>query len=75
MSKIILVAGGSGSGKTQFTKELIKYTDQQDKFAIISVDNYYNDASHLPLEERRMINWDDPKTINWKQTPYCCWKW
>jgi len=31
--------------------------------AILPMDNYYKDMSHLPIEERRLVNYDHPDVI------------
>ena len=48
---IIGISGGTGSGKTRFTKELIKRCDS-DNIVHISQDSYYKDLSHISYEER-----------------------
>lgn len=62
--KIIGVTGGSGSGKTYFSKKLIE--SKRDQASIISLDCYYNDNSHLPLNERLKINFDHPSAIDYQ---------
>ena len=32
--------------------------------AFLDMDGYYRDFSHLPMEERRKINWDHPETFD-----------
>ena len=32
---------------------------------VIPQDSYYNDSSHLPMEERQKINFDHPDAIDW----------
>ncbi len=56
---IIGIAGGTGSGKSTITKELIKLIDQED-VTIIEQDSYYKDQSDLPFEERVKTNYDHP---------------
>ena len=34
--------------------------------AFVDMDAYYNDYSHLPMEERRRINWDHPNSFDWE---------
>lgn len=64
MPRIILVGGGSASGKTFLTNEVTKYIGE-DKILRISMDDYYKDQSHLPIEERAKVNFDHPKSIDW----------
>lgn len=56
---IIGIAGGTGSGKSTITKELIKLIDKED-VTIIEQDSYYKDQSNLPFEERVQTNYDHP---------------
>lgn len=56
---IIGIAGGTGSGKSTVTKELIKLIDEKD-VTIIEQDSYYKDQSNLPFEERVKTNYDHP---------------
>lgn len=56
---IIGIAGGTGSGKSTITKELIKLIDKED-VTIIEQDSYYKDQSDLPFEERVKTNYDHP---------------
>jgi uridine kinase len=34
--------------------------------AVVPLDSYYNDTSHLTEEERRQINFDHPDAFDWK---------
>ena len=65
MSKIVLIGGGSASGKTYVLNKVLEQIPE-DKIAHISLDDYYKDFSHLPFEERCKINWDHPKSFDWK---------
>ena len=65
MSKVILIGGGSASGKTYVLKKVIEKIPS-DKIARISLDDYYKDFSSLPFEERAKINFDHPKSFDWK---------
>ena len=65
MSKIILIGGGSASGKTYVLNKVLEQIPE-DKIAHISLDDYYKDFSNLPFEERCKINWDHPKSFDWK---------
>lgn len=59
---IIGIAGGSGSGKTTVVRKITERLGDN-KITIIPQDAYYYDSSHLPLEERRKINFDHPDAI------------
>ncbi len=66
-SKIMLIigiAGGSGSGKTTVVKEIIKRIPE-DSVSIISQDAYYYDNGSLSDDEKKMINFDHPDSIEW----------
>jgi len=60
---VIGIAGGTGSGKTTVVNNIVKRLPQ-DKISLISQDSYYNDNSHLSLEERHAINYDHPDSID-----------
>lgn len=60
---IIGIAGGTGSGKTTVVNQIINEL-QHDEVDVISQDSYYQDTSHLTLDERRKINFDHPKSID-----------
>ena len=61
---VIGIAGGSGSGKTTVVKAITRQL--QGKVVVTPQDSYYKDSSHLPVEERRNINFDHPDAIDWK---------
>ena len=65
MSKVILIGGGSASGKTYVLGKVLESLPE-DKVAHISLDDYYKDFSVLPMEERAKINFDHPKAFDWK---------
>ena len=56
------IAGGTGSGKTYIAKELQKANPT--KILIFSHDNYYKDRSDVPLERRKDLNYDEPKSLD-----------
>ena len=65
MNKIILVAGGSASGKTYVTNKVISNINSEN-IVRVTIDDFYKDNSHLSLEERKKINFDHPKSIDFK---------
>ncbi|MEE4198885.1 MAG: uridine kinase [Bacteroidales bacterium] len=65
MSFIIGIAGGTGSGKTTVVKKIIARLPK-DEVAIIAQDSYYRDNGHLPMEERQEINFDHPRSLEFK---------
>lgn len=62
---IIGIAGGTGCGKTTVVNQIIDELPEGE-VGVISQDSYYNDLSHLPLEERRKTNFDHPKSIDFE---------
>lgn len=60
---VIGIAGGTGSGKTTVVESVLKNLNV-DGINILSQDNYYHDNSHLTLEERKKLNYDHPKSID-----------
>jgi len=62
---VIGIAGGSGSGKTTVVKRIIESLPN-DSVAILSQDSYYKDNSHIPMAERKKINFDHPEAIEFE---------
>lgn len=65
MRKVILIGGGSASGKTYVLRKVLEKIPE-DKIARISLDDYYKDLKELPIEERAKVNYDHPKAFDWK---------
>lgn len=61
---IIGIAGGTGSGKTTVVNKIIN-SFPAGEVAVIPQDYYYKDSSHIPMEERSKINFDEPAAIEW----------
>ncbi|MDE6654702.1 MAG: uridine kinase [Muribaculaceae bacterium] len=61
---VIGIAGGTGSGKTTVVNKIIK-SFSPGEVAVIPQDSYYKDSSHIPLELRSKINFDEPAAIEW----------
>ena len=61
---VIGIAGGSGSGKTTVVRAITQQL--QGRVVVIPQDSYYKDSSHVPVEERKNINFDHPDAIDWK---------
>ena len=59
MARIILIGGGSSSGKTYVTKKVAQLIGKEN-ITRLSLDDYYKDQSHLPMEERVKTNYDHP---------------
>ena len=61
---VIGIAGGSGAGKTTFVSALREALAEKGKtLSVIEQDVYYYDQGHLPMEERRKVNYDEPASI------------
>ena len=60
---IIGIAGGTGSGKTTVAQKIADALPDA-SVAFLDMDGYYRDFSHLPMEDRRKINWDHPETFD-----------
>jgi uridine kinase len=61
---IIGIAGGSGSGKSTVARNVAAALGAA-SVAFIDMDAYYLDHGHLPIEERRKVNWDHPNAFDW----------
>jgi uridine kinase len=61
---VIGIAGGSGSGKSTVARNVAAALGTA-SVAFIDMDAYYLDHGHLPLEERRKVNWDHPNAFDW----------
>lgn len=61
---IIGIAGGTGSGKTTVVNKIIN-SFPAGEVAVLPQDSYYKDSSHIPVEERSKINFDEPEAIEW----------
>ncbi|MEA4997855.1 MAG: uridine kinase [Candidatus Limiplasma sp.] len=55
---VIGICGASGSGKSTLASELCKAIG--DGCIIINHDSYYRDHSHLPFQDRALLNYDEP---------------
>ena len=62
---IIGIAGGTGSGKTTVVKSIVDSLSA-DEVALLALDSYYNDSSHVPVELRQSINFDHPNAFDWE---------
>jgi len=65
MPKLILIGGGTASGKTYVTEQVISRLGDKD-IAHMTLDDYYKDLSDMPFEERVKVNYDHPKAFDWK---------
>ena len=61
---VIGIAGGSGSGKSTVTEQIINAIGV-DNVAVFLQDSYYLDRSHLTPDQREKINFDHPDAFDW----------
>jgi len=59
---VVGVAGGTGSGKTTISQEILRRAGVNN-IAYVQHDSYYRDRSHLPPAERGKINFDHPDAL------------
>ncbi len=64
MARIILVGGGSSSGKSFVTKEVLKNVGEEN-ITRMTMDDYYLDQADVPLTDRYKVNYDHPKAFDW----------
>lgn len=66
MNKIVVisVAGGSGSGKTTVVNKIISRFKKRE-VRVLRLDDYYK-KSDMPLEERVLVNYDHPNSIDFE---------
>lgn len=62
---VIGIAGGTGSGKTTVVNKIIQSLPAGE-VAVLPQDSYYRDSSHIPVNERASINFDEPAAIEWE---------
>ncbi len=62
---VIGIAGGTGSGKTTVVKKIVNSLPKG-SVAVLSQDSYYRDNGHLPLEDRKKINFDHPNSLEFE---------
>ena len=63
--RIIGIAGGTGSGKTTVVKKIVEALPPH-FVAVVPLDSYYNDTSHMTEEQRMAINFDHPDAFDWQ---------
>lgn len=59
---VILVAGMSGSGKSELASALSRRLPGA---AVLHLDGYYLPLTHLAWEERARVNFDHPDSLDW----------
>ena len=61
---IIGIGGGTGSGKSTVVRKIVESLPDG-CVVVIPQDSYYNDQTHLPLEVRKLTNFDHPDAFEW----------
>jgi uridine kinase len=60
---VLGVDGGSGSGKTSVVDRIIDEVGAA-RVSVLRHDRYYHDLSHLPIDERFLVNVDHPSAFD-----------
>jgi uridine kinase len=60
---VIGIAGGSGSGKSTVARKVGEALSGS-SVASLDMDAYYRNFAHLPMEERKRVNWDHPEAFD-----------
>lgn len=60
---IIGISGASASGKSLLANTIVSELGS-DQVVVISEDSYYKDLSHMPHEERELVNFDHPDAFD-----------
>ena len=64
---IIGVCGGTASGKSTLSKEIINFFNKKEiKSDYLMLDNYYKDLGHLSIKQRALVNFDHPESIDFE---------
>ena len=63
-SFVVGIAGGTGAGKTTVARLITESVGES--VTRIPLDNYYEDLSHLDMEERQEVNYDHPEAFEWE---------
>ena len=62
---IIGIAGGTGSGKTTVVHQIMNELPETE-VGIIAQDSYYKQTDNLSYDERKLINFDHPRAIDFE---------
>ena len=60
--KFLGITGGAASGKTTVADRLSE--DLHGRISVIQFDRYYRDQGHLDAEERSLVNYDHPDSLD-----------
>jgi uridine kinase len=61
---VIGIAGGSGSGKSTVTRQVLASIGPE-MASVVYQDDYYLDQTHLSADARRKTNYDHPQAFDW----------
>jgi uridine kinase len=61
--RLVAITGGSGAGKSWLAGRLAAALGRE--AARLSLDDFYQDRSHLSLAQRKRINFDHPRAVDW----------
>ena len=59
---LILIAGGTGAGKTTVTNEILE--ELHESVTVLNQDDYYKSFDELTLDERKKVNYDHPESVD-----------
>jgi uridine kinase len=62
---VIGVAGGSGSGKSTVTREVLASIGPDMATVVIQDDYYCDQTPHVCARQRRKTNYDHPQAFDW----------
>ena len=62
---LVGIAGGSGSGKTTFTKKIMSRLGADPRVALIHQDSYYRSPPPSSLKVHGVPNFDHPEAFDW----------
>ena len=60
---VIGIAGGTGSGKSTVARKVAESLTMA-SVAFLDMDAYYRNFAHLPMAERKRVNWDHPEAFD-----------
>ena len=63
MNRVLAIAGGSGSGKSTLAATLVAALGPE-RIAVLPIDAYYHDLSHLDADVREAVNFDHPDALD-----------
>jgi len=63
--RLVAIVGCSGAGKSWLAGQLQARLGKE--AALLRLDDFYRDRSHLPLVRREQLNFDHPRSIDWAE--------